>query len=191
MGMTPSRRDFVAMMLGAPFAYACSRGSTTRALPPGSLIDTGMARAHAAIRDGAVPTVTTWRKQPVVIVGGGVAGLSAAWELRLFGDGEQSRDFCFIDNCVEANLLACTAPGAAGKVFNVACGVRTTLLDVIAELARIVGKKVTPVHEPARPGDIKHSLADITQARTILGYTGKVSFAEGLARTVEWFRAKK
>jgi nucleoside-diphosphate-sugar epimerase len=108
----------------------------------------------------------------------------------VFGDGQQSRDFCFIDNCVEANLLACTAPGAAGKVFNVACGVRTTLLDVIEELGRIVGKKVTPVHEPARPGDIKHSLADITQARTILGYTGKVSFAEGLARTVEWFRKK-
>jgi glycine/D-amino acid oxidase-like deaminating enzyme len=85
MGMTPSRRDFVAMLLGAPFAYACSRGSTPRALPPGSLIDTGMARAHAAIRDGKVPAVTTWRKQPVVIVGGGVAGLSAAWELRRRG----------------------------------------------------------------------------------------------------------
>ena len=85
MGMTTSRRDFVAILLGAPFAYACSRGSSTRALPPGSLIDTGMARAHTAIRDGKVPAVTTWRKQPVVIVGGGVAGLSAAWELRRRG----------------------------------------------------------------------------------------------------------
>jgi glycine/D-amino acid oxidase-like deaminating enzyme len=83
--MTPSRRDFVAMLLGAPFAYACSRGSTSRGLPPGSLIDTGMARAHAAVRDGKVPTVTQWRKQRVVIVGGGVAGLGAAWELRRRG----------------------------------------------------------------------------------------------------------
>ncbi|HUS31643.1 MAG TPA: FAD-dependent oxidoreductase, partial [Kofleriaceae bacterium] len=83
MGVT--RRDFVAMMLGAPFAHACSRGVTSRALPPGSLIDTGMARAHAAVRDGTIPTPTQWRKQPVVIVGGGVAGLSAAWELRRRG----------------------------------------------------------------------------------------------------------
>src|SRR5213595_47294 len=85
MGMTPSRRDFVAMLLGAPFAYACSKRSPSRALPPGSLIDTGMARGHAAVRDGAIPTVTTWRKQRVVIVGGGVAGLGAAWELRRRG----------------------------------------------------------------------------------------------------------
>jgi UDP-glucose 4-epimerase len=120
--------------------------------------------------------------------------ITAALEARqpvIFGDGQQSRDFCFIDNCVEANLLACTAPNAGGKVFNVACGVRTTLLDVIGELARIVGKPVAPIHEPARPGDIKHSLADITQAKTILGYTGRVSFAEGLARTVDWFKSKK
>ena len=108
----------------------------------------------------------------------------------IFGDGEQSRDFCYIDNCVEANLLACTAPDAAGQVFNVACGVRTTLLDVIDELGRIVGRKIAPIHEPARPGDIRHSLADIGRARSTLGYTGKVSFAEGLARTVEWFKAK-
>jgi UDP-glucose 4-epimerase len=105
----------------------------------------------------------------------------------VFGDGLQSRDFCFIENCVEANLLACIARGAAGRVFNVACGVRTTLLEVIAVLSRIVGRPVEPIHEPPRPGDIKHSLADVTQAKTVLGYTGKVTFAEGLAKTVDWF----
>ena len=109
----------------------------------------------------------------------------------IFGDGQQSRDFCYIDNAVQANLLACTAPGAAGKVFNVACGVRTTLLDVVATLAKIVGKDIKPIHEPKRAGDIKDSLADITQAKTVLGYTAPVSFEEGLKRCVEWYKAKK
>jgi nucleoside-diphosphate-sugar epimerase len=109
----------------------------------------------------------------------------------IFGDGETSRDFCFIDNTVQANLLACTAPGAAGKVFNVACGVRTTLLEVVKTIGNIVGKHVPPKHEPARAGDIKHSLADITAARTILGYTAPVSFEEGLKKTIEWYRQKQ
>lgn len=104
----------------------------------------------------------------------------------IYGDGEQSRDFCFIDNCIEANLLACTAPGAAGQVFNVACGERTTLLDVVDLLSRIVGRKLAPRHLPVRAGDIKHSLADIAKARATLGYTAAVRFAEGLERTVAW-----
>ena len=108
----------------------------------------------------------------------------------IFGDGQQSRDCCFIETAIQANLLACTAPGAAGKVFNVACGVRTTLLDVITALGKIVGRDIKPIHEPARAGDIKHSLADITAARTVLGYTAPVSFEQGLERTVEWYRGR-
>jgi UDP-glucose 4-epimerase len=108
----------------------------------------------------------------------------------IFGDGLQSRDFCHIENAIEANLKACTAPGAAGRVFNIACGVRTTLLDVIAALSEIVGRPIAPIHEPPRAGDIKHSLADIGAARSILGYTAGVSFLQGLAKTVEWYRAK-
>jgi UDP-glucose 4-epimerase len=108
----------------------------------------------------------------------------------IFGDGQQSRDFCFIENAVQANLLACTAPGAAGQVFNVACGVRTTLLDVVRKLGEIVGRDITPKHEPARAGDIKHSLADIGAAKAVLGYTAPVSFDEGLRRCVEWYRAR-
>ena len=107
----------------------------------------------------------------------------------VFGDGQQTRDFCFIENCIEANLLATTAKDAPGKVFNVACGERTSLLETIDLLADIVGKKVAPKHEPGRAGDVKDSLADITQAKKILGYTGKVSFRQGLEKTVEWFRA--
>jgi UDP-glucose 4-epimerase len=103
------------------------------------------------------------------------------------GDGHQSRDFCFIDNCVEANIKACTAPNAAGKVFNVACGERTSLLDVCQFLEKFTGKTVRPQHRDARIGDIKHSLADISQAKEILGYTASVKFAEGLRQTVSWY----
>jgi nucleoside-diphosphate-sugar epimerase len=106
----------------------------------------------------------------------------------IFGDGSQSRDFCFIDNVVEANLKACTAPAAPGRYFNVACGERTTLLDVLAALSGIVGHEIVPRFEPRRTGDIKHSLADIGLARSVLGYTASVDFAEGLRRTVAWYR---
>jgi UDP-glucose 4-epimerase len=106
----------------------------------------------------------------------------------IYGDGLQSRDFCHIDNAIEANLLATTAPGAAGEVFNIACGERITLLDVIALLAKIVGHPIQPIHEPARTGDIKHSLADITRARQVLGYSAAVGFEAGLRRAVEWYR---
>jgi nucleoside-diphosphate-sugar epimerase len=108
----------------------------------------------------------------------------------IFGDGLQSRDFCYIENAIEANLLACTAPKAAGQLMNIACGVRTTLLDVLDRLGAIVGRKVTAIHEPTRAGDIKHSLADIGRARELLGYTGRITFEEGLARTVEWYKRK-
>jgi len=106
----------------------------------------------------------------------------------VYGDGEQSRDFCYIENTVQANLLACTAPGVAGRVFNIACGERTSLLQVLDLLSEIFGRRIPPVHEPAKKGDIKHSLADISAARQFLGYEPKVLFAEGLRRTVEWYR---
>src|SRR4051812_1148331 len=106
----------------------------------------------------------------------------------IFGDGHTSRDFCFVENAIEANLLACTAPGAAGEVFNIACGESTSLLEVIDIIGRIVGKKIPPNHEPPRPGDIKYSLADIGKAKKVLGYSGKIKFAEGLERTIAWYR---
>ncbi len=108
----------------------------------------------------------------------------------IYGDGEQSRDFCHIENAISANLLACTAKGAPGRVFNIACGERTTLLEVVAALGKILGREVKAIHEPARPGDIKHSLASIDAARAVLGYEPKVSFTEGLARSVEWYRKR-
>jgi UDP-glucose 4-epimerase len=111
----------------------------------------------------------------------------------IFGDGEQSRDFCYIDNTVEANLKAGDAPAAkvSGQMVNVACGAATTLNQVVGLLGEITGKKIPVAYEPARVGDVKHSLADITEAKTRLGYAGAISFREGLERTVKWYAAKK
>ena len=106
----------------------------------------------------------------------------------IFGDGETSRDFTYIDNAVSANLLACTAPAAecAGRVFNCATGARSTLNQTFDALKQLTGYKGSVNYAPERGGDIKHSLADITQAQEYLGYKVLVNFADGLRRTVEW-----
>ena len=108
----------------------------------------------------------------------------------IFGDGKQSRDFCYIDNVVNANLLACTAKDAPGKVFNIACGERVDLLEVVDMLSELFGKRIEPRFEPTRAGDVKHSLADITMAADVLNYKPQVFFQEGLERTTEWYRQK-
>jgi len=106
----------------------------------------------------------------------------------VFGDGEQTRDFTFVENAVQANLLACEAPNVSGKVFNVGVGGRVSLNDVLSELGRITGKTLEAKYDPPRDGDIRDSQADITQAREFLGYAPQVTFEEGLARTFEWYR---
>ena len=105
----------------------------------------------------------------------------------IYGDGSQSRDFTYIENVIDANLKACKAPDAPGHVFNIACGERITLNELAEELRKIIGSDVQPVHGDPRPGDIKHSLADISAAQKLLGYQVKVRVHEGLKRTVEWF----
>jgi nucleoside-diphosphate-sugar epimerase len=108
----------------------------------------------------------------------------------IYGDGETSRDFTFIQNTVEANLLAAAAPAekVSGRVMNVATGERITLNQVFEELKTIIGYDGEAVYAPERAGDIKHSLADIALARELLGYAPSVSLREGLRRTVEWYR---
>ena len=106
----------------------------------------------------------------------------------IFGDGLQSRDFSYIDNVVQANIKACTAPKAAGGVYNVACGERTTLIDLVSTLNDILGLEIEPNFAAPRSGDIKHSLADIDAARRDLGYVPSVDFAEGIRKTVDWYR---
>jgi UDP-glucose 4-epimerase len=108
----------------------------------------------------------------------------------MFGDGEQSRDFTYIDNAVEANLLACKAPAAqvAGKVFNVATGRRVTLNETFKLLQGLTSYSGSASYGDERGGDIKHSLADISLAEKYLGYKPKVNFEDGLKRTVDWYR---
>jgi UDP-N-acetylglucosamine 4-epimerase len=106
----------------------------------------------------------------------------------IYGDGEQSRDFTYVKNVVEANLLACKASGVAGQVFNVACGDRITVNSMLQQINQITGKDIAPMYGDSRPGDIKHSQADITRARNLLGYQPKISFEEGLRHTIEWYR---
>ena len=104
------------------------------------------------------------------------------------GDGEQSRDFTYVDNAVDANLLAASAEGAAGEAFNIACGERTSLNQIIARVAEISGSEVEPVHTDPRPGDVPHSLADISKARQLLGYEPVIDFQDGLQRTFDAYQ---
>jgi UDP-N-acetylglucosamine/UDP-N-acetyl-alpha-D-glucosaminouronate 4-epimerase len=108
----------------------------------------------------------------------------------IFGDGSQSRDFTYIDNAVQANLKAATAPAAevAGRVFNVATGRRVDLNETFETLKQIIGFKGEVNHAAERNGDIKHSLADISRAETSFGYKPTVDFEEGLRRTIEWYK---
>ena len=108
----------------------------------------------------------------------------------IYGDGEQSRDFAYIDNVVHANLLAAeSAQPLAGEVVNVACGERTTLNQIAADINQLLGKRIEPIYEPVRAGDVKHSLADISETQRVLGYKPQIMFAEGLRRSIEWYRA--
>lgn len=108
--------------------------------------------------------------------------------LTVFGDGEQSRDFTYIDNVVQANLLAMESPHAVGKVYNIACGGRYTLNELIRQLEVIFGRKLEVQYLPPRAGDVKHSEASISEARRDLGYQVLVPFEDGLRHTVRWYQ---
>ena len=107
----------------------------------------------------------------------------------IFGDGEQSRDFTYIDNVVEANLCAMDAEDVAGSAFNIAAGKRTSLNELIELIAEITRRPLKPRHEPPRPGDVRHSEADVGRAEQELGYRPVISLEEGLRRTIETYGA--
>jgi nucleoside-diphosphate-sugar epimerase len=113
--------------------------------------------------------------------------------LQVHGDGTQSRDFTYIDNVVSANLLAARAEGsrASGKSYNVGCGSRTSLLEIIGKLEAMLGRPFERKHSPTRAGDVPHTLADVSAAKRDLGYEPVVEFDEGLRRTVEFFTGRK
>lgn len=107
----------------------------------------------------------------------------------VYGDGTQSRDFSHIQNIIDANLAACAAPKEAlGDAFNIACGGRITLLELIALINNITGKNVAPRFQPPRAGDILHSQADITKANKVLGWSPKIDFRTGIEKAVAWYR---
>jgi len=106
----------------------------------------------------------------------------------VYGDGEQTRDFTYVDNAVQANLLACEAPGASGGVFNIGTGSRISLNQTLEYFRRVSGKKLEAKYEPPREGDIRDSQADIALAREVLGYEPTVGFEEGLEKTFAWYR---
>lgn len=106
----------------------------------------------------------------------------------VYGDGEQSRDFTYIDNVVHANLLAARAEHTAGEVVNIACGEAVTVNAIIDMINASVGKNVKPIYADSRPGDVKHSLADIALAEKTIGFKPRVSFQEGLAEAIDWYR---
>lgn len=106
----------------------------------------------------------------------------------IYGDGLQSRDFTFVDNVVQGNLLAADAPGIGGRVLNLAMGQSTNLLVLLSKLQALLGTAIEPEFRPARVGDVRESLADISWARELLGYEPQVSFDEGLARSIDYYR---
>jgi nucleoside-diphosphate-sugar epimerase len=109
----------------------------------------------------------------------------------IYGDGEQTRDFTYVANVVDGVLRACQAPGAAGETINVATGGRISLNQLFAELLALTAASVDPIYADPRPGDVKHSQADISKARRLLGYEPHVPFGEGLKKTLEWYRASQ
>jgi len=105
------------------------------------------------------------------------------------GDGRQSRDFTYVENVVEANFKACLAPAeASGEVFNIAFGESSVLIDVYRTITKALGREIEPVFGPDRPGDVRHSLADIGKARRLLGYSPDYSFDQGLVEAIEWYK---
>lgn len=106
----------------------------------------------------------------------------------VYGDGEQSRDFTYIDNVVEANLRAARAEKTQGEVVNIACGEAITVNAIIKLINELLGKNVQPVYEPPRAGDVKHSLADITAAKKLIGFEPVVPFRQGLEKSIDWYR---
>ena len=111
---------------------------------------------------------------------------------QIFGDGEQSRDFVFVADAVEANLRGVEAPDEAlGEVFNIACGERTTVNTLVREISELMGVSVMPFYTDPRPGDILHSFADIDKARRVLGFETLVGFKQGLRKTAGWYRERR
>jgi nucleoside-diphosphate-sugar epimerase len=130
------------------------------------------------------------RSQYAAVIPNFIAALLAGRPPTVFGDGEQSRDFTFVGDVVEANVVAMDAPGVAGQVFNVACGERVTVNRLLGVLGELLGPTVEPVRAAPRPGEARHSLADVGRARDVLGWEPRVDLRQGLHATIEQFEPR-
>jgi UDP-glucose 4-epimerase len=132
------------------------------------------------------------RQDPTNQYAGVIAAFATAMirgrQPNIFGDGTQSRDFTFVDNAVHANILGAKAPETRGEVINIGCGEAVNLNDMVGVFNKVLGTNLAPIYAPPRAGDVMHSLADIQAARRLIGYEPQVRFAEGLRRTIEWYR---
>jgi UDP-glucose 4-epimerase len=128
------------------------------------------------------------RSQYAAVIPNFIAALLRGESPTIYGDGEQSRDFTYVENVVRGNMLAIDAPNVTGRAYNVACGESVTLNELFAELRDLLGGDVEPTYSDPRPGDVRHSLADVSAARRDLAYEPTVLLREGLSRTVEHFR---
>jgi UDP-N-acetylglucosamine/UDP-N-acetyl-alpha-D-glucosaminouronate 4-epimerase len=128
------------------------------------------------------------RSQYAAVIPNFITALMAGERPTVFGDGDQSRDFTFVQNIVEANIQAMDAQGVAGQVFNIACGEQTTLNRILELLRELLGVDIQAEYVAPRPGDVRHSLADISRAREALGYEPRIDLREGLQRTIEHYR---
>jgi UDP-glucose 4-epimerase len=124
------------------------------------------------------------RSQYAAVIPNFISALLAGERPTIFGDGEQSRDFTYVENVVDANVQAMDAPEAAGRVYNVACGERITLNQLFGELRDLIGREVEPIYTDPRPGDVRHSLADVSRATKDFGYEPRITISEGLRRTL-------
>jgi UDP-glucose 4-epimerase len=128
------------------------------------------------------------RSQYAAVIPNFITALMRGERPTIFGDGEQSRDFTYVDNVIDANIQALEAEPVAGRVYNVACGQRVTLNELFAQLRELIDCRVEPIYAHPRPGDLRHSLADLTRAREELGYQPRIMLREGLRRMLDYFR---
>ena len=128
------------------------------------------------------------RSQYAAVIPIFAAALLGGRRPQIFGDGEQSRDFTYIDNVVEANLAACAKAAGDGQAINIACGERYTLITLLESMGRLLGVRAEPEFLPSRPGDVRHSQASTERASLDLGFSPRIGFEEGLKRTVEFYR---
>ena len=179
----PKHEDMATLPI-SPYATAKLAGEGyCRSFGIGYGLDTVALRYFNVFGPRQDPT-----SQYAAVIPNFITALLAARAPTIYGDGEQSRDFTHVANVVQANLLAMDAEGVSGRVYNIAWGEEITLNQLVGELQGLIGTDVGPVYEPARPGDVKHSLADIGRARDELGYEPLVDLREGLRQTIAHYR---